>query len=52
MRESVPAIMWGKSYIAECPFCRELVDQYEGGSCPHFKSALPPGRPVFMFEER
>jgi hypothetical protein len=52
MKESVPAIMWGKSYIAECPFCRELVDQYEGGSCPHFKNALPPWRPVFMFEER
>ena len=35
---------------AECPFCRELVDQHDQAGCPHFKNALPLGRPVFMFE--
>ena len=49
-RKVAPAFLWGKSYVSECPFCKTLADQYEGGACPHLVTKLPLGRPVFMFE--
>lgn len=49
-RKAAPAFMWGKSYVAECPFCRELVDEYDAGGCPHLAGKLSLGRPVFIFE--
>jgi len=49
MIESVKAFMWGRSYVAECPFCKSLVDEYDREGCPHLVEKMPLGRRVFLF---